>query len=1202
MPELTPDAPVLSGPLAEVVGEPEEKDLGSLHGEREVLVAQSSAARSLEARFPRRPEGSEAAPTPKPEGEAPTASKGRTAGRVARDAGRGAIETPTQVFGAVMDAINETGAMAREFTNFLADKVGPLANAKVVFDDDGIHFAAGDEAKDVPSVLEALTPEVDEAESMTGGMVRNVSKFIVGFVGAGKLRGVQSLANLGRGGNLTAQMVRGAVADFSVFEPHENRLSNLIEEVPALQNPVTEFLSADPTDSAAEGRFKNAIEGLGLGALTDGLILGVRTLRAARGARAAADAAEAPVRQLIETAETQRGKLTELVGDPKKPTFEIKVPEVDEEGVARALTGDEPTRGEVFVNWSRINTDEDVKEVIQKMADSHVTSVRKAQRGARSWRATRLSAEEIDAWDVLRERGPGEGLNAEQAVAVRELWGRSGKQVRDLARQVQTDPGDLNKIALRKQLAVHNAIQEQVLAARTETARALNAWKIPAGDSVEFAGQMEQMRGLLQTDRTIAEIADRLVALSDAGLVKEADAFVYGSAAAKGAGMIRQLFYFSMLSSPHTHMRNLIGNTSAIPLQMLERKAASLFGKAFGKQNIPDGEASAMVFGMLTGLRNAFRITAKGRRVLDGAARKAVSGDVRGAARAIAENPDDFGTLYRAAATGESGIGINRLELPQQGAFDPERFTKGKLVSRIGLDPDTFGLGADTPLGRVMAFVDTVTTSPMRSLGAADEVFKTTTHGMEISAQAFRKAVREMEGGQITRDQFSDRLTTLVQNPDEQMRAVAESFAKTSTFTNQPLDTPMWQLFNKIQNVPFLGRLTLPFRRTPFNLATFTFQRTPMAPFVRQWQQDIRAGGAAADLAWTKMMVGTGVMLAMADLAIKGDITGQGSDNPAERATKKRMGILPNSVRVGDRYFSYRSLEPISTPIGLSANIVDILKHKDWDDDDVQVDELVIASTMAIAAQVTTQNYMMGISGFIEAMNDPQRYGERWWQRIGSLVVPRGVAMLGRTASIPGVLEKDPTVRMAEDIFDSIKAQTPGMSKTLPAMRDLWGRPISRASGLGDFYDFVSPIYSKKFDPEPIDSELNRLELWLRRPPKKTSFDGVTVNLELHPRIYSRYVELAGNALTHTVHGAPVGLSEKGAKDELNALMKGEHPLSEVYKLMSDGPDGGKANQIRDMVNDYREAARDQLLEEFPELKAQVDLRREQRPSRFDLE
>ena len=48
----------------------------------------------------------------------------------------------------------------------------------------------------------------------------------------------------------------------------------------------------------------------------------------------------------------------------------------------------------------------------------------------------------------------------------------------------------------------------------------------------------------------------------------------------------------------------------------------------------------------------------------------------------------------------------------------------------------------------------------------------------------------------------------------------------------------------------------------------------------------------------------------------------------------------------------------------------------------------------------------------------------------------------------------------------------------------------------------------------------------------------------------------------------------------LDALIKGQHPLSEVYKMRSDGPDGSKADIIRTTVLDYRAHARRQLLDE----------------------
>jgi hypothetical protein len=72
--------------------------------------------------------------------------------------------------------------------------------------------------------------------------------------------------------------------------------------------------------------------------------------------------------------------------------------------------------------------------------------------------------------------------------------------------------------------------------------------------------------------------------------------------------------------------------------------------------------------------------------------------------------------------------------------------------------------------------------------------------------------------------------------------------------------------------------------------------------------------------------------------------------------------------------------------------------------------------------------------------------------------------------------------------------------------------------------------------------------------------------------------------------------------DELNALVQGKHPLSPVYEMLTDGPEGGKAEQIRKIQRDYKEAARDQLLEEFPWLKAEVGVRDSKRPTKFNME
>jgi hypothetical protein len=208
--------------------------------------------------------------------------------------------------------------------------------------------------------------------------------------------------------------------------------------------------------------------------------------------------------------------------------------------------------------------------------------------------------------------------------------------------------------------------------------------------------------------------------------------------------------------------------------------------------------------------------------------------------------------------------------------------------------------------------------------------------------------------------------------------------------------------------------------------------------------------------------------------------------------------------------------------------------------------------------------------------------------------MPTGAAQVARAM--------DPTMRAVGDWVSQIRSRTPGLTDGLPANRDVWGRTIDRSSELGAAYDFLSPIYSSKKKIEPIDRELGRLELWLARPGKVVRFDGVKVNLRNHLDIWSRYVQLSGNELKEDGYGVPVGLTGGGLMDELNALVQGKHPLSPVYEMLTDGPEGGKAEQIRKIQRDYKEAARDQLLEEFPWLKAEVGVRDSKRPTKFNME
>jgi len=154
-----------------------------------------------------------------------------------------------------------------------------------------------------------------DSETMVGGFLQGTTQFLTGFipvggalsrVGAGaskarkiaqatrvrrleqgvsasaKVKASQILERAARMSGKTSQyrrsmygksMAQGALADFLVFSEDEARLSNMLQEIPGLEeNLLLEFLAQDDEDSALTSRLKAVFEGAGLGLAVEGLV------------------------------------------------------------------------------------------------------------------------------------------------------------------------------------------------------------------------------------------------------------------------------------------------------------------------------------------------------------------------------------------------------------------------------------------------------------------------------------------------------------------------------------------------------------------------------------------------------------------------------------------------------------------------------------------------------------------------------------------------------------------------------------------------------------------------------------------------------------------------------------------------------------------------------------------------------------------
>lgn len=1122
---------------------------------------------------------------PKPP-EPPSTIAGK-AGAIASDIGMGVIETPRAVVKGVRDAYQSMLDLTKEvgdFTNKYLPALqvtGPGAPRIV---------SAAERAAD-PSLPGSLAdginlPDIGEPKSAMGTIEKNIVQFVTGLSIAG--RQLKAIGVAGEGGRALSAL-KGFIGQFEAFDGSQQNLSNLVQSVPALQNPVTKFLATDPTDNDAVNRLKSAVEGTVGAQLVDAFVGGLRFLRSVNATKEAAEhaagLAEGNMDLDTDIGPSKSGGLNQL-GDPleddSKPIVSARFNNAatklsDQEVVTEGTTpeqvaemGKPAPEGEVagpaspgateaqakepdlYVNFARINEPDDIKRAMSQMADTFKGNIDDARRGVQTFEDTKLGADAVNAWDTLMSRRVGEPLNAEESLAARQLWASAAAKTMDLAQTAVSDPTPENLFAFRKMLATHAAIQEQVIAARTETARALSSWRIPAG------GQDYRMAQIMQSLKqdsgpasdglsTSLNLAQRVQALQQAGDIDGLNAFSEKGFYAKTRDAVLEAWTNGLLTSPLTHIKVAVSNAATVALRMGERAVGARISHLLGDTDgVAMGEAAAQYSGLVGGLKDAFRYAGRAANAFLNEEPLPPLGD------------DPLSNAIKAAKSGSYSTGEDQPEVRMGGAISSQAFN----ISSSGW----VGQGVDL-LGQVIR-------SPGRALTAEHDFFRSIGYRMELNALATRQAIQEVKAGKITEDALGGRIAEIIANPPPSVTMGAQDAMRYQTFTDAP-----GKLANLIEQARTdfpLIRVILPFYKIPSRILSFTFERSPIAPLMSSYQANIAAGGARASLARAQMGLGTGIMLATADAVLSGQVTGSGPPQKSQRGAMEALGRPPYSMKIGDRWVQYNHLETVGSAMAMAADVVETLHgfNSAVNGDDPDTMKLAMATTLAIAQDITSKTYLQGLSTFFETLANPKTEGEAQLRSLAGSLVPAGVAAVDRVT--------DPYQRSVYSIMDAIKSRTPGASESLPPRRNVWGDPIEHASGMGKAYDLLSPFATRQPADSPIDKEILRLGANVNLPAGRTDFgQGATVDLHKDPEMYSRYVELAGNGYKDPAYGL-------GAKDMLNQLVSGNSPLSPVYNMKSDGPDGGKAGMIRSIMEQYRDGAKRQLLQEYPKLQEEV--------------
>jgi hypothetical protein len=340
----------------------------------------------------------------------------------------------------------------------------------------------------------------------------------------------------------------------------------------------------------------------------------------------------------------------------------------------------------------------------------------------------------------------------------------------------------------------------------------------------------------------------------------------------------------------------------------------------------------------------------------------------------------------------------------------------------------------------------------------------------ELNALAARQAIGEGLSG----EEFNARQEYLAHHPTGAMTESAHKLAMTNTFQSelgafaekigQAIGTKpkaAW-LPESLKSVAPLKWL-FPFYKTPVNLVKSSL--THATPY------ELLRGIATGDTdAMARGVLGSSISAAIAYLAINGAITGGGPTDFKKEETKRTTGWSPYSIKIGDRYISYKRFEPLGLAMGLIADAV----HSNQSGDS----EVVSQSKTDTAVKHIMRNlddlpFMGTLANLLQALHDPVGgRAQSFLNREAGSLIPAGVANVAETL--------DGTIRRPQTALQAIESRIPGLTSAAPPIVDITGHLVQRpTSNLGGANPF--PWTVSKHDR--VVEELARLGISTPQPP-----------------------------------------------------------------------------------------------------------------------
>jgi len=474
----------------------------------------------------------------------------------------------------------------------------------------------------------------------------------------------------------------------------------------------------------------------------------------------------------------------------------------------------------------------------------------------------------------------------------------------------------------------------------------------------------------------------------------------------------------------------------------------------------------------------------------------------------------------------------------------------------------------------VSANYRTIVGLPTRTMGAVDEMFKTMRYRAVVQSRA---AVQAAEAGLNAADTkaFIQKSMNDAIDPSSGNALDAKALRESQMVGfQQDLDYDVTiggsfgrALTNARRTAPALS-LVLPFVKTPVNVIRYGIKMTPGLNMVQKEFRDAflgKAGEEARAHAYGQFIMGSMFAGIAAHLAVNGRFTGAGPSDFKVKQELMATGWKPYSIvwtnDAGEtKYFQMGRFDPFGMAMGLVADTVQLMQN----DPDRDYSEAVTATVVAVARNLGEKTFLLNLNSGIEAALDPERNLPKWMGRTAGSMIPASSLMRGHNP--------DPYLREARGFLDNLIRGVPGLSETLPKSHDVFGDPIERTVGVVGTQD-----------SDLVEAEHNRIMLQtgkgLGKPdPKLDAVDLRDITLNDGRNAYETFQKLSGHLP-----------GKKSLKDTLATVIK-----SEAYQLLPDGDagvQGTRLNRLGTVTQKYRQAARNELVRRYPELRPLIKQR-----------